>query len=244
MSTIDRTPRGDALFIHGAGGGGWEWNIWRRAFALAGWRTHAPDLMPAAGGLAQTRFDDYVDAMCATARAFARPVLVGASLGGLVAMRVAHDVDAGALVLVNPVPPAGFADPPATPEARAIVPWGSARSWRGTVDALPDADAAARLFAFRRWRDDSGAVLRHARAGVEVARPACPVLVVASGRDDEVPFAASIALAHAWSAVLVELPDASHVGPLFGRSAYAVACDIANRLAKSTLHSVASANRA
>jgi predicted alpha/beta hydrolase family esterase len=230
MSVAPRPSSGDVLFIHGAGGGGWEWNVWRRAFI--GWRTHAPDLMPVRGGLAQTQLADYVDAMRACASALVRPVLVGASLGGLVAALVAHDVDARALVLVNPVPPLGFAEPPVTPDARAVVPWGSARSWRGTVDALPDADAPSRLYAFRRWRDESGAVLRQARAGVAVAPPACRVLVVASGRDDEVPFAASIALAQAWRADLVELPDASHVGPLMGESADRVAREVVNWLAK------------
>jgi len=143
---------------------------------------------------------------------------------------LANDVDASALVLVNPVPPAGFGEPAAS-ETRAIVPWGSARSWRGTVRALPDADETAHLYAFRRWRDESGAVLREAYAGVAVARPACRVLVVASGRDDDVPFAASAALAHAWQATLLELPGASHVGPLFGRNAHSVAVQTANWLA-------------
>lgn len=243
MRTIERAHARDAFLIHGAGGGGWEWNVWCRAFGVAGWRTHAPDLMPAPAGLAQTHLADYADAMRERAARLARPVLIGASLGGLVAAMIARDVDASALVLVNPVPPLGFAAAPAVPDARAIVPWGTARAWRGTVRAMPDADDAARLYAFRRWRDESGAVLRQARAGVAVAAPACPVLVVASGRDDDVPFAASAALAQAWGATLVELPDASHVGPLLGRCAYDVALGAVDWLAKSTLQLVTSATR-
>lgn len=242
MRTIERASRGDVLLIHGAGGGGWEWNVWCPVLRAAGWRTHAPDLMPAPAGLAQTRLADYVDATRAQAAAMRRPVLVGASLGGLIAAMLANDVDASALVLINPVPPADFGEPMAS-ETRAIVPWGSARSWRGTVRALPDADETAHLYAFRRWRDESGAVLHEARAGVEVARSACRVLVVASGRDDDVPFAASAALAHAWEATLLQLPGASHVGPLFGRNAHSVAAQTADWLAKCTLQFVASVNR-
>ena len=240
MSTIPRTPRGAALFIHGAGGGGWEWNRWRYAFDAAGWRTHAPDLVPAPGGLARTTLDDYIAAVRAQAAALARPVLVGASLGGLIAAAIARDVEAAALVLVNPVPPAGLDGPL---ETRDIVPWGRARSLAGTARAMPDADDASRLYAFRRWRDESGAVLRAARAGVTVAPPSCPLLVVASGCDDDVPAAASRALAQAWQGELLELPDASHTGPLLGRSANAVAAHTLNWLAKCTLQSVTSANR-
>jgi pimeloyl-ACP methyl ester carboxylesterase len=243
MRTIERAPVRDALLIHGAGGGGWEWNVWRHALGVAGWRTQAPDLMPTPAGIARTHLADYVDAMRACASSLTRPVLIGASLGGLVAAMVARDVDASALVLVNPVPPLGFAAAPTAPDARAVVPWGTARSWRGTVRAMPDADEPARLYAFRRWRDESGAVLREARAGVAVAPPACPVLVIASGRDDDVPVGASVALAHAWGATLVELPEASHVGPLLGRCAYDVALGAADWLAKSTLQLVTSATR-
>ena len=35
-----------AVFVHGAGGGGWEWAIWQRVFAAHGWRSVARDLLP------------------------------------------------------------------------------------------------------------------------------------------------------------------------------------------------------
>src|SRR5690606_41664458 len=61
-----------------------------------------------------------------------------------------------------------------------------------------------------------------ARAGRAVARPACPVLVIASEGDDEVPAAASAALAARWGADLLRVPG-SHVGPLLGRQAAGIA---------------------
>ena len=39
------------VFVHGAGGGGWEWAVWARVFAAAGIAVAAPDLRPAAAGL-------------------------------------------------------------------------------------------------------------------------------------------------------------------------------------------------
>ena len=209
------------VLVHGAGGGAWEWAVWQRVLAARGVAAHAVDLQPVRGGLAATTLDDYAAQVEATVRAEqSPPVLVGASLGGLLAAMVAARCAVAALVLVNPLPPApwhaGLAPGPAS---AAVIPWGSTASLAGTRRALADAMDATCEWAWRRWRDESGAVVDAARAGVDVARPGCPVLVIASDADDDVPAAASAALAQAWGASLWRLPGASHVGPLLGRGA-------------------------
>lgn len=209
------------LMIHGAGGGGWEWTIWARVFAAAGWCVRAPDLEPADGGIAATRWEDYIDQV----RHWGQPApdaLIGASLGGLLAL--CAGLAPRALVLVNPLPPQGLARAAPYP---AVVPWGRERSLDGTRRAIPDADPAACLSAFRRWRDESGAVLNRAVAGVAAPRPACPVLVLASAQDGDVPASTSLALAREWAADVIELPGASHVGPLLGRAAPETANQVA-----------------
>lgn len=206
------------VLVHGAGAGGWEWAAWARVFAAAGHVVAAPDLAPAPAGLAATGFDDYLAQVRAWVAASPRPrVLVGASLGGLLAAAAADGVDA--LVLVNPLPPAGLPGGDPVPE---LVPWGRRASLAGTRRALPGADDAAALFAFRCWRDESGRVLREARAGRPVPRPAVPVLVIASDGDTDVPPAASAALAADWGASLWRVPG-GHVDPLLGRQAPALA---------------------
>lgn len=217
-----------AVCVHGAGGGGWEWAIWARAFAACGWRVVAPDLLPVADGLAATALADYraqVLAWCA--QASTPPVLIGASLGGLLALSVAAPANASALVLVNPLPPWGL---PAGAPTPPIVRWGSARRFASTRRAMPDADGAARLFAFRGWRDESGRVLDEARRGLAVEAPACSMLVVASEDDDEVPCASSCRLAQDFRADFREVAGASHVGPLLGRSAAGVAENVVDWL--------------
>lgn len=233
-----------AVFVHGAGGGGWEWALWARVFAARGWSVLAPDLQPAADGVAATRWGDYreqVRQWCATPP----DLLVGASLGGLLALAVAAAVQPRALVLVNPLPPCGLgradaclhapagacvpagglsltswrAHMPAREPYPAVVPWGSARSLAATRRALPDADDATCLVAFRRWRDEAGAVLNAAMAGIDIAPPRCPVLIVASEKDDDVPAATSRALAQSLAADFQLLHRTSHVGPLLERSA-------------------------
>lgn len=215
-----------AVFVHGAGGGGWEWTIWRRVFAAHGWTTEAPDLVPAAAGLAATRIEDYVAQVRAwCAGCDPAPALIGASLGGLLALTAATQITPAALVLVNPLPPAGIEPRPARADYPDIVPWGRSRSLAGTQRALPDGDDATRLFAFRRWRDESGQVLRDAHSSVDSEAPHCPVLVIASERDNDCPAPASRALATRLHADFHLLPGASHVGPLLGRDAGAIADD-------------------
>jgi predicted alpha/beta hydrolase family esterase len=215
--------RAAVLLVHGAGGGAWEWNTWRRVLGAAAFDAVAPDLRPVAAGIAATRLADYVAQVDAALAALPRPrILVGASLGGLLALRCAAPADA--LVLVNPLPPAPLHDAlPVATELPAVVAWGARASLAGTRAALPDASDGEAWFAFRRWRDESGAVLREARAGVAVARPRCPVLVLASSTDSDIACALSLRVANALGAASRVLEGASHVGALFGSHAVAAA---------------------
>ncbi len=207
-----------ALLIHGAGGGGWEWNLWRGAFAAHGLQVHAPDLRPSPAGVRATAFEDYVAQMRDALRALPRPrVLVGASLGGLLAAIAADEADA--LVLINPLPPAPFHEGLPHRAWPDVVSWHRDARLASTRRAMPDADAAAALYAFRRWRDESGAAMRAAQAGIVVAKPQCPVLCLVSEGDEDVPAATTLALAAAWRADVVRLPAASHVAPLLGAGA-------------------------
>ncbi|HEY0506081.1 MAG TPA: alpha/beta fold hydrolase [Lysobacter sp.] len=215
-----------AVFVHGAGGGGWEWNVWRGVFAAHGIGCSAPDLQPGRAGLAATVFADYVEQVRSALVALPRPrALVGASLGGLLALACADQADA--LVLVNPIPPSPWAGELPSRDWPDVVPWRANARLASTRRALPDADDATALYALRRWRDESGAVLREAHAGILVPPPACRVLCIASAQDDDVPPRLTAGLARAWGAPLLHAASPSHVGPLLGREAAAVATQAA-----------------
>lgn len=211
-----------ALLVHGAGGGGWEWNQWRGVLAAHGLQVDAPDLQPVSAGLQVTTFDHYLAQMCAALQALPRPrAVIGASLGGLLAAAIADAADA--LVLINPLPPAPFhSELPARPWPDRV-PWHRDARLASTRRAMPDADEATALYAFRHWRDESGAALRTAHDGVAVAKPHCPVLCIVSERDEDVPAATTLALAATWQTDLIRVASAGHVAPLLGRDASGIA---------------------
>ncbi|GAB3733130.1 hypothetical protein GCM10028794_10450 [Silanimonas algicola] len=219
------SPR--ALLLHGAGAWGGQWAVWRRVFDAEGWRVDAPDFTPAPGGLADTRLQDYVDEAARWLETTPATALIGASLGGLVAAaaaaRVPEVIRPRALVLVNPMPPAPWADAlPSLDAGGAVVPWRSMGRFASTQRALAGAGFADQHLAFRHWRDESAAVLREARAGVAVRSTGIPVLVIASDEDDDVPPMVSEAYARGIGASLCRLPG-GHVAPVMGRSAAAAA---------------------
>ena len=222
-------PVRHALLLHGAGGGGWEWNLWRGVLAASRIEAVTPDLQPVAGGLEMTTLDDYVVQARAALRALPRPrALIGASVGGLLAMACADEADA--LVLVNPLPPRPWSASLPSKEWPEVVRWRSDARLASTRRALPDADDATALFAFRHWRDEAGRVLHAAQSGIDVAKPQCPVLSIVSARDDDVPPELTRQLAREWDAELLEATSSSHVGPLLGRGAPALAAQVAGWL--------------
>ena len=106
-------------------------------------------------------------------------VLVGASLGGLVAAAIADSLQARALVLLNPALPAVSSHPrPSSVVVHGNRPWGlraSVSSTRGAVSELHPLDV---LQVFRRWSDCSLRLLHEIAEGIDVQRPSMPCLLL------------------------------------------------------------------
>ena len=227
--TLAHPPPRHVLLIHGAGGGGWEWNLWAPVLKARGFAVAAPDLQPAPAGVENTEWADYLGQVRAALDALPRPrAVVGASLGGLLAWAAADRADAA--VLVNPLPPAPWARRLPARDWPARVAWHGQARLASTRRALGEADEAAALYAFRHWRDESGAVLRAAHAGIEAPAPACPVLCLTSSADQDLPPALSAEFAAAVGARHRTVASAEHVGPLLGRGAAAIATEVADWL--------------
>jgi pimeloyl-ACP methyl ester carboxylesterase len=200
-----------AVMIHGAGGGGWEYKFWKPVFEKAGYRVVAPDLLPVKGGYEKTTFQDYVDQIVKASGPHPA-ALIGASMGGVLAVKAAEKLHPKALVLVCSTSPAigsieGKAHYP------PVIRW-KGGPYKDTVASMPDSSEETRRFAHPRWRDESGAVLNTIAAGVKAAKPSCPVLSVIPEADDSIPPTQQQELASWCDADTLRFTKMSHVGPL------------------------------
>jgi pimeloyl-ACP methyl ester carboxylesterase len=195
------------VFIHGAFCGGWAFDSFRTPFENLGFSTHTPDLPAHERGadlerLAQMGVADYADAMVRVVRGLERPpIVVGHSLGGLIAQMTATKTECAGLILLAPSAPWGVMPTTLDEHAnsfgvsmlgdywrRPIAPdYQVAR--RTTIDRLSREDARR---AFARFAPESGRVvfetvqwwLDHTMASSAPAhRITCPVLAVAGGKD-------------------------------------------------------------
>jgi pimeloyl-ACP methyl ester carboxylesterase len=174
--------RSSVLMIHGAYHDLWAFDPWRRLFATAGWSVEALSLRGRQRDLGNAvDLADFANAVVEVVAGYpSPPILIGHSMGGLLALKAAEVVGARAIVLVASVGPGqlGAHDPTNT-----------------TVDYGPEYE---REFDDRhisrdmhRWVADklvveSGRALHSLRTGsmtIDTARVRCPVLAMGARQD-------------------------------------------------------------
>lgn len=235
MSSIDRIK---VLFVHGAGGGGWEWNTWLPAFSSDQYETFAIDLLPSPSGLESTDFKYYEDILNTIDR---RPdVLIGASMGGLLCLRAFTAMSPKALVIVCSAIPLEVlelideASKPVPIEYPAVIQWANG-AFEDTVNCLPDADEDMHKFAWQRWRDESGLVLNEIQHGLSIPHITCPVLCLIPDDDESIDPHHQKLLANYIHAETIHLADMKHVSPLLGRNSVNVANQVLSWLKRNGL---------
>ena len=107
------------LMIHGVGCGGEVWDRMKRDFAMAAWTCETPTLYPELrtkdappDALADLTLADYVDAATKHAGQIAErdgvaPVVIGHSMGGLIAQKLAEVGAVRAAIFLTPAQPEG-----------------------------------------------------------------------------------------------------------------------------------------
>jgi len=107
VENVDTDSLPSVLFLHGMGLGAWIWEQYQELFAKVGYSSWAID-MAGHGKYADEDpcFSDVVDGVKETIGLIDGPVVViGHSFGGLVAQRLASEVEFSAIVLLCPTPP-------------------------------------------------------------------------------------------------------------------------------------------
>src|SRR5215203_6722832 len=205
------------LMIHGLCCGGEVWTRISRSLRAAGWRVETPTICEKDRPitkphvtLARLTLADYVEDMATIARRLEaetgrRPVIVGHSMGGLIAQKLAEQQLARATVLLAPVAPANivvtalapvftFANLLCTPriETRAIKVWRSGFEW-GMLNCVPPSRHPE---IYRTTRFCSGLALHnvvwpgrdpHRTADIDETRIAGPLLTIGAAKDRAIP---------------------------------------------------------
>ncbi|MBB4211749.1 alpha-beta hydrolase superfamily lysophospholipase [Rhodothalassium salexigens DSM 2132] len=231
--------RASLFFCHGMWSTGACFDMLAGDLRALGYRCHAPTLpghdvdpaCPPPEGLGRLSMTDYVDALEAEMRAFdPRAIIVGHSMGGLLAQLLAARGLGRGLILLAPAPMAGANTTHPSPSAiflphlarwgfwrRPHKPgWGRVR-W-GVFNGVPEDEARAWYNAYvwesgralaelAFWWADPGRATR-----VDTARVTGPVHIFAGRRDRITPlgFARHTARAYGDRATLTVLPDAGH----------------------------------
>lgn len=194
----------DVVMVHGAFCGGWTFDGFRPVFEAAGHACHTPDLPghAAGGDPAGASMSDYARAVAETIAACAQPpVLIGHSLGGLVAQLAAARAAVSALILLAPSPPWGVLGDSLEEAASAVSLYALGPFWLTSVEpdyplarrySLDQMDREARRQVFARMVPESGRALWETlnwwldpfmSTRVDPARIAAPVIAFVGDRD-------------------------------------------------------------
>jgi pimeloyl-ACP methyl ester carboxylesterase len=195
------------IMVHGAFCGGWAFDAFRQPFEADGWRCLAADLRGHGAGarpgdVAQVSMAEYAKDVAALITAEPTPpVLIGHSLGGLVAQMAATKAPVSALILLAPSAPWGVTGSSLEEAASAFGLYSLGAFWAQPVD--PDR-AVAQLYSLdkmslaeeqaitRRMTPESGRALFETlnwwldpfmTTQVEAQRIVAPVFVCAGGAD-------------------------------------------------------------
>lgn len=224
MADKINTKKPPIVFIHGAGGGGWEWEYWKKYFVSFGYPCYNPTLAVKHKQLADVSIFDYVEQLQHTVKKLEqKPYIIGASMGGWLAQKLAETNSVLGIVFVNSVPPKNVATNlwPTKKYANVgdIIKWSTESTLQDTIDCMPEADKKTILWAHKKWRDESGKVIRELRKGLPINKKKITgrVLVIAGGNDVDIKPEVSLEIAKYYNSDYFQFEGVSHVGALLGK---------------------------
>ncbi len=215
------------LFIHGMWADRAHWNRFRRHFENRGFDTHAVTLLfheppQDLESLHHVGLMDYVAQVQEVVQKFDQPpVIVGHSMGSLVAQKLAEIDPVRALVLLSPVAPRGIV--PLTPSVAIstsasildavfcrpfVIPARNARF--GILNTL---SAREQSVVYRSFKHESGRALWEIFRGmiaVDELRITCPVLVAVGSMDRITPAVVARRIASKYGAEIRTYPGECH----------------------------------
>jgi pimeloyl-ACP methyl ester carboxylesterase len=178
------------ILIHGSANSATVWGFWQPALAEQGWPSYAIDLrghgQSGPRDLSHTSMQDYAAAVTMLVTQCRQPpVLIGWSMGGLVALMVAATGVAGACVGLAPSTPARQLN---TSVALRTGEFGGEEYGLTSRDpdeqpAMPDLDREERMIALASIGRESRLARDERQRGIIIEALPCPLLIVTGTRD-------------------------------------------------------------
>jgi pimeloyl-ACP methyl ester carboxylesterase len=220
------TDKPPIVLVHGAANSAVVWAYWQAALAEAGWASYAIDLRghghSAPLDLSHTRMRDYVDDVSSLMSQLGpEPVLMGWSMGGLVAMMAASEGAPAACVALAPSVPSRERDAaaPLRPGVFGAEFYGITGDDPDNQPAMPDLDREERMIALSSLGPESQLARDDRKAGIVIESMPCPLLIVTGTNDRLWPRATYDDLR--LPAQHLEIEGASHWGLVLSRRALA-----------------------
>jgi pimeloyl-ACP methyl ester carboxylesterase len=219
----DRPP---LLLIHGMFGGAWQFADWQLRLAGRGRSSVAIDLRGhgASGTVADigcVSLDDYVEDALAAVRELGTPAVVGHSMGGLIAQKLAEKNVVSSAVLVCSAPPRWINALSGRLLTRMIKYAPALLFSRPVVPERSDADALfldrlpepARSDLFEHIQPESGRAARELALGtmtIDAKRVSCPMLSIGAADDRFLPSRIARAIAKKYDCEYREYAEHGH----------------------------------
>ncbi|HVC34775.1 MAG TPA: alpha/beta fold hydrolase, partial [Chloroflexota bacterium] len=173
------------VLIHGAANSALVWTFWQRELAARGWASHAIDLRGHGRSepidLSRTSMHDYAaDVTTVVAQLSRKPIVIGWSTGGLVALLVAESGLAKACVGLAPSRPARQIDTSVIPRTGEFggEEYGIVNDDPEEQPEMSDVDREERMIALASMSRESRLARDERRRRIPVQALLCPLLIV------------------------------------------------------------------
>ncbi len=220
------------VLIHGSWSSSYMWSLYTDYLREAGWDVYAPDLKGHGadkGTIAGTTMNDYVASVrnAVVEKGLENPIIIGHSMGGLIALMYVAQYGAHNLVAIDPSPSKEVqgGERKEYPAEYSMIDAGLPSDPQETIKMLPDISKEVLMQFMQTLGMDSGVARSERKLGISVPREklSMPTLFVGGELGESVSFGIGIRVARTMATYygkeVIEIKRATHPGILIGEHA-------------------------